>query len=156
MAGDAVNRLAKRMFVLAGILLGTAFLGIVVKSLISLKAILLLIAIFVPAFLLAYRLNKAHRAYDRGRYGIARRVVAERTTLSGDGCSVCDCAETRNQPGVRRRFVKELIVDGVPVALVASGQNNYCVACVETTSEVDSGEGDEVASQTHSKGREHD
>ncbi|SIR50627.1 hypothetical protein SAMN05421858_2554 [Haladaptatus litoreus] len=153
MTSAAANRPVKWTLALAGILLGAAFLGVVAKSLVSWKALLLLLAVFVPAFLLSYRLSKARRAYDTGRYGIGRRVVTEQTTLS-DSCSVCDRSETRNQPGIRRRFVKELVVDGVPVALVADGQNDYCAECAETAPEIDSEMDTESQSQIGSEERE--
>ncbi|WP_435155630.1 hypothetical protein [Haladaptatus sp. DFWS20] len=151
---DAVGRLAKWALVWASILFGAVLLGVVAKPLVSWKAVLLLLVVLVPAFFLSYRLSKAQRAYDRGRYGIGRRVVAERTTLSADGCSVCERDETGGQTGIRRRFVKELVVDGVPVALVESGQNDYCSECAETASESNTGMDAEIRSRIDSEERE--
>lgn len=143
---DAVGRLVKWALVSASIFFLAVLLSVVAKSLVSWKAILLLFVVLVPAFFLSYRLSKAQRAYDRGRYGIGRRVVTERTTLTDDGCSACNRDETRNQSGIRRQFVKELVVDGVPVALVECGRNDYCADCAETTAE--------MQSQTDSEERE--
>ncbi len=131
------SRLAKWLLVSAISLLVAALLGVVVKSLVSWKALALLLVVLVPAFFLSYRLSKARRAYERGRYGFGRRVVTERTTLTED-CSACG-RTPEERTGFRRRFVKELVVDGVPIALVESGYNDYCVECAKAE-----GRGDET------------
>ncbi|MCO8242842.1 MULTISPECIES: hypothetical protein [unclassified Haladaptatus] len=126
MTDDATTRLAKWVLVAVGFASLAVLLGVVVRSFVSWKALLLSLVVLVPAALLSYRLSRAERAYDRGRYGIGRRVVAERLSLGDEECDVCD---THGGNGVRRRFVKELVVDGVPVALVESGYNDYCREC---------------------------
>ncbi|WP_266079004.1 hypothetical protein [Haladaptatus caseinilyticus] len=153
MTDDTANRLVTWALVLTSALSLAVFLGVVAKSLISWKAVVLLLVILAPALFLSYRLNKAQRAYDRGRYGIGRRVVTERTTLPADGCSVCGYDTPKNQPGIRRRFVKELVVDGVPVALIDSGQNDYCPKCAETALEPSETNG-EIQPRTGSEERE--
>ncbi|MFH5799619.1 hypothetical protein [Haladaptatus sp. CMAA 1911] len=134
MANGATTRLTKWVLAAVGLALLAILLGVVVRSLVSWKAILLLCVVLLPAAFLSYRLSRAERAYDRGRYGVGRRVVTGRITLDDEGCGVCG---TRDENGVRRRFVKELVVDGVPIALVESGHNDYCQACFEAESEED-------------------
>lgn len=134
MANDATTRLTKLVLAAAGFAVLAILLGVVVRSLVSWKAALLLCVVLVPAALLSYRLSRAERAYDRGRYGVGRRVVTERITLDDVKCDVCG---TRGGNGARRRFVKELVVDGVPVALVESGHNDYCRSCFAAESEGD-------------------
>lgn len=131
MTDDATTRLAKWVLVAVGFASLAVLLGVVVRSFVSWKALLLSLVVLVPAALLSYRLSRAERAYDRGRYGIGRRVVAERISLSDEGCDVCG---THGGNGVRRRFVKELVADGVPVALVESGYNDYCRECLAAES----------------------
>ncbi|WP_231185619.1 hypothetical protein [Haladaptatus sp. DYF46] len=136
MANDATTRLTKWILAAVGLAVLAILLGVVVRWLVSWKALLLLCVVLVPAALLSYRLSRAERAYDSGRYGVGRRVVTERIALGDEECSVCG---TIGGDGVRRRFVKELVVDGVPVALVESGHNDYCRACFADESD----EGDE-------------
>lgn len=132
MASDATTRLTKWVLVAVGFASLTILLGVVVRSVVSWKALLLLLVVLVPAALLSYRLGRAERAYDRGRYGVGRRVVTERITLGKVACGVCD---SHDGNGVRRRFVKELVVDGVPIVLVESGTNDYCEECFAAESD---------------------
>ncbi len=134
MTSDATNRLTKWALVVVGVASLAVVLGVVVRSLVSWKALLLSLVVLVPAILLSYRLSRAERAYDRGRYGVGRRVVTERITFDDTECGVCGTCDGN---GVRRRFVKELVVDGVPVALVDSGHNDYCRKCFAGESGVD-------------------
>jgi hypothetical protein len=134
MANDGTARLTKWVLATAGFAALAVLLGVVARSVVSWKAVLLLCVVLLLAALLSYRLNRAERAHDRGRYGVGRRVVTERIALDDEECSVCG---TREGSGVRRRFVKELVVDGVPVALVESGHNDYCRRCFAAESDED-------------------
>jgi hypothetical protein len=138
MTSDATTRLAKWVLVVVGFASLAVLLGVVARSFVSWKALLLLLVVLVPVALLSYRLSRAERAYDRGRYGVGRRVVTDRITLDDAECGVCG---DHGGNGVRRRFVKELVVDGVPVALVESGSNDYCRECFAAESGGDPGGG---------------
>ncbi|WP_423743833.1 hypothetical protein V5735_12545 (plasmid) [Haladaptatus sp. SPP-AMP-3] len=144
MTDDATTRLAKWVLVAVGFASLAVLLGVVVRSLVSWKALLLLLVVLVPATFLSYRLSRAERAYDRGRYGVGRRVVTERIALGDGECSVCG---THGGNGVRRRFVRELVVDGVPIALVESGSNDYCRECFASESDGDENDGSDASDE---------
>lgn len=72
------------------------------------------------------------QAYSPLKYGIGRRVLSDRLWLAEDECQVCEEAHC---PGVRKRYAKELVIAGVPVALMDYGENIYCEAHVDRVSD---------------------
>lgn len=121
-----MNRFPKWTLALS-VVLAAAFVGVAVRSLVFARwGLVLLAPVVAVALFVAYRLEAAERAYARGRYGLGRRVVSEPTTLDGSGC--VDCGRSDGQ-GVRRQFVREAVVDGVAVAVVEHGANDYCADC---------------------------
>jgi hypothetical protein len=78
-------------------------------------------------------------AYPRARVGVGTRVTTARIAEGEPDPGTCvDCGDEA-AGGLRRRFVREAVVAGVPLVLLDDGENRYCPACVpeEWSDEVD-------------------
>lgn len=150
----------RRWTVLGVVALGLLF-GVAVRSALlavgRVVGVLLVVALLVGCLLLV----TATPAYRRSRVGVGSRVLERPLgTATGTGgsagseraeseradgsptCVVCDGAA---DGGVRRTFVREWVLLGVPLVLLDRGENAYCPACVESDpleEEHEDGDGD--------------
>jgi hypothetical protein len=86
------------------------------------------VAVLIVAGLGLLGLLARPAAYPRTRVGIGTRVTASRIEAADDSGTCVACGDDA-AGGVRRRFVREAVVAGVPLVLLDDGENRYCPAC---------------------------
>ena len=114
--------------VLGGLLLGMAFRSALL-AVGRLAFVLFLLAVAVAVGLLA----TATPAYRRSKIGVGSRVLEQPLDAGDADSSTCVSCDAPIETGVRRQFVREWVVFGVPLMLLESGENDYCEVCAETT-----------------------